>query len=206
MPGSPLPANLIRLPSRTPAGILTRKRRTLRWAPVPLQVGHGSSITVPEPPQLEHGCVIEKIPWLCASTPRPWQTGQIFGLVPERAPLPWQVGQGCEVGTDNRTWVPRTASSKLSWTSDSRSRPRASAARWGPDRVAPPGPPPNRLERMSPKLPPKLEASKLGTPKPANAPPRSYSLRLSGSERTSCACEISLKRSSAFLSPGLRSG
>jgi hypothetical protein len=36
----------------------------LRWAPEPPHVGQGSSITVPEPPQLEHGCEIEKMPWL----------------------------------------------------------------------------------------------------------------------------------------------
>ena len=85
-PGSPLPASRIRLPSRTPAGMLTRSRRTRRWAPVPSHVGHGSSITVPEPWQFEHGWEIEKIPWLWASTPRPLQTGQTFGAVPGLAP------------------------------------------------------------------------------------------------------------------------
>ncbi len=60
----------------------------LRCAPVPAQVGHGSSITVPEPPQFEHGCEIEKIPWLWDSMPRPSQTGQTFGVVPGLAPVP----------------------------------------------------------------------------------------------------------------------
>ena len=46
-PRSPLPASRTRLPSWTPAGMLTRSLRTLRWAPLPPQVGHGSSITVP---------------------------------------------------------------------------------------------------------------------------------------------------------------
>ena len=68
--------------------MLTRSRRTLRCAPDPLHVEHGSSITVPEPPQLEHGCEIEKIPWLCASTPRPSHTGHTFGVVPGLAPVP----------------------------------------------------------------------------------------------------------------------
>ena len=46
-----------------------------------------------------------------------------------------------------------------------------------------------------------------GPPPVANGPvPLSYCLRLSGSESTSWAWEISLKRSSACLSPGLRSG
>ena len=78
----------MRLPSRTPAGMLTRSRLTERWAPVPLHVGHGSSITVPEPWQFEHGWEIEKIPWLSDSIPRPLQTGQTFGTVPGFAPEP----------------------------------------------------------------------------------------------------------------------
>ena len=53
----------------------------------------------PEPLQLEQGWLIEKIPWLCASTPRPLQTGQTFGEVPGRAPEPLQVGHGFDVGT-----------------------------------------------------------------------------------------------------------
>ena len=81
---------------------------------MPPQVGHGSSITVPEPWQLEHGWEIEKIPWLWASTPRPLQTGQTFGVVPGLAPVPWQVGHGCEVGTASGTWAPWTAWSKVS--------------------------------------------------------------------------------------------
>ncbi len=59
---------------------------------------------------------------------------------------------------------------------------------------------------MSLKLPP---PNALGSKPPpaANGPvPWSYALRLSASDSTSCAAEISLKRSSAFASPGLRSG
>jgi hypothetical protein len=61
---------------------------------------------------------------------------------------------------------------------------------------------------MSPKPP----ASKPGCPPPRPtfenglASARSYSLRLSGSPRTSCASEISLKRASDFASPGFLSG
>ena len=61
------------------------------------------------------------------------------------------------------------------------------------------------------------DASKSKLPKPpkpppgpapvANGPvPESYCLRFSGSPSTSYACEISLKRDSACLSSGLRSG
>ncbi len=45
-----------------------------------------------------------------------------------------------------------------------------------------------------------------GPPTPPNMPPASYSLRFSGSARTSWAAEISLNFSSAFGSSGLRSG
>src|SRR5438270_2815709 len=91
-PASPLPASRIRLPSLTPAGMLTRSRFTVLCAPDPPHVGHGSSITVPVPWQLEHGWAIEKIPWLSVSTPRPPHTGHTFGVVPGFAPVPWQVG------------------------------------------------------------------------------------------------------------------
>ena len=93
-PASPLPASRIREPSLTPAGMLTRYLLSSRSRPSPAQVGHGSSITVPEPPQREHGRVIENTPWPWASTPRPWQTGQTIGEVPGRAPVPRQVRAG----------------------------------------------------------------------------------------------------------------
>src|SRR5436305_15279207 len=108
---------------------------------------------VPAPPQFEHGCEIEKIPWLCDSIPVPLQTGHTFGLVPGLAPVPWQVGHCLEVGTEIGTWVPLIACSNVSDTSVSRSRPRAGRAR-SPARPRPGlAPPPNRYERMSPKPP-----------------------------------------------------
>src|SRR3954471_15041996 len=99
-PGSPLPASRTRLPSRTPAGIVTRYFFTVLREPVPPQVGQGSSITVPLPPQREQGWEIENRPCEEASTPRPWQAGQIDGAVPGLAPEPWQVTQGADVGTE----------------------------------------------------------------------------------------------------------
>ena len=77
---------------------MTRSRRTLRWAPVPWQVGHGSSMIVPVPWQLEQGWEIEKIPWLWASTPRPSQTGQTLGVVPGLAPVVLMVASGALYG------------------------------------------------------------------------------------------------------------
>ena len=82
--------------------MFTRRRLTARTAPVPLQVGHGDSITVPLPPQREHGTEIENMPWPCDSTPRPSQRGQTVGLVPGRAPVPEQVEQRSDSGIVER--------------------------------------------------------------------------------------------------------
>src|SRR3954452_17849154 len=98
-PASPLPASRTRLPSLTPAGMLTRYFLTVRVAPLPLHVGHGSSMTVPLPWHCEHGWEIENSPWPCDSTPRPLQRGQVRGLVPGLAPVPVQVEQIWETGT-----------------------------------------------------------------------------------------------------------
>ena len=74
--------------------MFTRYFLSSRSRPWPAQVGHGSSITVPEPPQRAHGRVIENRPWPSDSTPRPWQTGHTAGEVPGRAPVPRQVAAG----------------------------------------------------------------------------------------------------------------
>src|SRR5919201_2830441 len=113
-------------------------------------------MTVPVPWQFEHGCEIEKIPWLSDSTPLPLQTGHTRGLVPGLAPVPWHVGHGAEVGTASGTCAPSTACSNDSDTSVSRPRPRAGRARArDPARprppparpAAPPAAAPNRFER-----------------------------------------------------------
>ena len=63
------------------------------------------------------------------------------------------------------------------------------------------------IEEASKSKLPKPPKPPPGPPPEAKAPePLSYCLRLSGSPSTSCAWEISLKRSSAFLSSGLVSG
>ena len=128
-PASPLPASRIREPSFTPAGMFTRYFLSSRMRPSPWQVWQGCSITVPEPPQRSHGRVMEKSPWPCDSTPRPWQTGQTTGWVPGSAPVPRQVGQAACVATETGTCAPSTACSKESETVVSRSRPRSCAGR-----------------------------------------------------------------------------
>src|SRR3954454_9136180 len=142
---------------------------------------------------------MENTPWPWASTPRPLHTGQTFGDVPGRAPVPRQVVQATWVATDTGTCAPSIAWSNDSVTVVSRSRPRSVA---GFVRVRPP-PVLNRPDRMSenePKsvavAPPPVPPKGFGPP-PNTDPPRSYFLRLSSSLRTSWASEISLKRSSA---------
>ena len=43
-------------------------------------------MTDPLPPQREHGCEIENMPWPWDSIPRPWHLGQTTGEVPGGAP------------------------------------------------------------------------------------------------------------------------
>ena len=143
----------------------------------------------PWPPHCGQGWLIEKKPWLWASMPRPSQRGQVTGLVPGLAPLPWQVGQRSAFGTVTWTWAPLTAWSKLSLISVSRSRPRtccdcapastAAAEDVGEDVAdveAARERPRHRTARL--RAPP--------PPKPPNMPPpASYSLRFSGSESVS---------------------
>src|SRR5690606_3951490 len=121
-----------------------------------------------------------------------------------RAPVPRHVVHGWLVGTVSETCPPWIACSKLSDTSVSRSRPRSAR---GPVLVrVPPRPPPNRFDRMSPHDDGSNPAPGPGPVANGFMPARSYSRRLSGSLSTSYACWISLKRSSALGSPGLRSG
>ena len=177
----------MREPSLTPAGMFTRYFLSSRMRPWPLQVWHGFSITVPEPPQRSHGRVIENSPWPWDSTPRPWQTGQTTGWVPGSAPVPRQVGQAECVATDTGTCAPATACSNDRLTVVSRSRPRSADGR-----VRVPRPPPwlKMPERMSENEPKSAPAAPPAAPPPngpapVNRPPRSYFLRFSGSERTS---------------------
>ena len=202
----------MRLPSRTPAGMFTRRRLTVRTAPEPLQVGHGSSITVPAPPQSEHGWEIENIPWPWVSMPRPSQRGHTDRRRPRLGAGP---AAGLAGGLHRHLQRDLRAGDRL--VEGDRDLRLEVGAAFGARPAArprrPPPAPPNRLERMSPIE----EASKSKLPKPPKPPPGpapvakgplplSYCLRFSGSPSTSWAWEISLKRASASLSSGLRSG
>src|SRR3954463_8116200 len=177
----------MREPSLTPAGVFTREGFLSRRRPWPPQVGQGSSITVPLPPQREHGRVMENTPWPCASTPRPLQTGHTLGVVPGRAPLPRQVVQALCVATVTGTWAPSMACSKDSVTVVSRSLPFSVAGlvRARPELVLKI---PDRMSENEPKsaavAPPPVPPPN-GPPPAKTEPPRSYFLRLSASPRTS---------------------
>src|ERR687895_1827914 len=158
--------------------MLTRYFLSSRRRPWPPHVGHGSSITVPEPPQRAHGRVIENRPWPSDSTPRPWQTGHTDGAVPGRAPVPRQVPQAACVETLTGTCAPSTACSKDSETVVSRSRPRSAAGRVR----APPRPAVvlKMFDRMSENEPKSALPAPVPPPPPNGVPktvPRSYFLR-----------------------------
>ena len=106
---------------------------------------------VPCPWQRGHGCDMANGPWLRATMPRPWHSGQTLGVVPGFAPLPWQVSHVSALSTGTRTVTPFSESSNDTVTSACRSSPRSAALRR--PRPAPPAAPPNRLPRMSPRSP-----------------------------------------------------
>ena len=118
---------------------------------------------VPEPPQVEHGWEIEKMPWLWLSIPRPPQAGHTFGEVPGFAPVPWQVGHGAEVGHGERHLraLDRLIEGQRRPRSRGRGRdlPRLRSCAPPRRRAATGPPPPNRFDRMSLK-PPRFDASK----------------------------------------------
>src|SRR3954466_2094974 len=119
---------------------------------------------------------MENTPWPCASTPRPLQTGQTFGEVPGRAPVPRQVVHAVWVATVTGTRAPDSACSKVSVTDVSRSLPRSVA---GFVRARPPPvlKMPDRMSENEPKSvafpPPDVEPPPNGEPPAKTEPPRS---------------------------------
>src|SRR4051794_13468969 len=134
-PAWPLPFRRILVPSLTPGGILTLIWLRVDVLPVPRQVGQGSSMTVPLPPQRGQGSLNANEPTSRPRTPRPLHSGQSRGLVPGLAPLPLQSGHATGVSTWTGTWAPAIACSKDRLTSTSTSAPRRAG---GPRPRAPP--------------------------------------------------------------------
>src|SRR4029079_18992153 len=166
-------------------------------------------------------------PWLWLTTPEPLQVGQTFGLVPGRAPLPWQFVHGAGLVNRNGMATPLVASMNDSSVSVSRSLPRRGLLGrgcWAPR----PNSPPNRSPMLAPPVwpaasnrsfrlnsapsepnPPKLPLppppvyTTRPEPPPANRRRvSSYSLRLASSDNTLYASDTALNRSapSGFLS------
>src|SRR5690606_4799884 len=104
----------------------------------------------PLPRQAVHGSENPKAPWLRLITPAPLQFGHTFGLVPGRAPLPWQLVHGAGLVNRNGIATPWAASRNESSISVSRSLPRRGRlARGEPAR---PNRPPNRSPMFAPPV------------------------------------------------------
>ena len=73
LPASPLPANLIRVPSSTPFGIVTDIFLDACFLPWPLQSLHGFVISSPLPLHWGQVCWTVKKPWLDLTFPFPPQ-------------------------------------------------------------------------------------------------------------------------------------
>src|SRR5215212_9342067 len=208
----------MRVPSLTPAGILTVYVFVRRSWPVPLQCRHGFSTTVPFPRQRGQGSESANSPWLSAITPRPLHCGQMIGDVPGSAPVPPHSRHAVVTWIGTFVSRPRSESSNETLTSTSTSVPRSGCWRCEPPRPPrPPKSPPKRSPRsprsLTVKFPPpprpksKLRGSKPCPPPRRPSPPNaSYCLRLSVSESTSYAFCTSLNLSSADASPGFLSG
>jgi len=155
IPASPLPRTVTTWPSSIPAGMLISICRAARTLPLPPHFLQGSSTILPRPPQREQVCwlfITPKAVRCCTlTTPRPWQSGQVLGLVPFAAPVPPHAEQS------STRWVltvflqPLAASSKVRVTDARTSRPRAGALGLRPPKPKPPPPPPKMEEKISPK-------------------------------------------------------
>src|SRR5690349_825804 len=102
----------MRVPSSTPAGMLTESVRSRVTRPAPPQDAQGSSITSPRPWQFGQVRSMEKNPCVARTLPAPPQVGQVLGLEPDFAPEPEQASQVMEVGIFSSAVVPWKASSR----------------------------------------------------------------------------------------------
>jgi len=111
VPGSPLPAERMRMPSLMPAGIFTSSVFWRLILPAPLQLVQGSGMILPLPRQCGQVCWMLKKPCRRCTVPLPLQLGQVLALVPGLAPLPWQVSQVSQLGMRICVSLPPAASS-----------------------------------------------------------------------------------------------
>jgi hypothetical protein len=96
-PAWPRPPRRMRWPSAMPAGTSTRSERRRTSRPRPSQRSHGSSGTLPSPPQTSQVTLRTICPngerVTACSMPAPPQRSQVSIGVPGSAPLPWQRSQ-----------------------------------------------------------------------------------------------------------------
>src|SRR4029079_15667084 len=104
------PARRMRVPSSTPAGMLTDSVRSFWTRPEPEQSLHGSSIVSPRPWQAGHVRAIVKKPWLARTFPTPPHVAQMWALVPGLAPEPAHVSHLTLAGTRICAVLPEKAS------------------------------------------------------------------------------------------------
>ena len=83
----------MRVPSSTPAGMLTESVRSRVTRPAPPQAVQGFSMTWPRPWQDGQVRSRVKKPWAWRILPWPPQVEQVLGLVPALAPVPEQASQ-----------------------------------------------------------------------------------------------------------------
>src|SRR5262245_39974627 len=89
----------MRVPSSTPAGMLTDSVRSLTTRPEPVHAPQGSLMISPRPWQEGQVRSMVKKPWDARTLPAPEQVGQVEGWVPVLAPLPEQASHVTVVGT-----------------------------------------------------------------------------------------------------------
>src|SRR5687767_11326671 len=100
----------MRVPSSTPAGMLTDRVRSFTTRPEPLQEAQGSLMISPRPWQDGHVRSMVKKPWLARTLPPPPHVGQVDGCVPGLAPIPVHASQVTLVGTRICAVFPANAS------------------------------------------------------------------------------------------------
>ena len=126
-PTSPCAASRTRMPSPTPAGILTLISRRARTRPSPPQRWHGSGMTSPTPAHTGHGRDVMTWPssercTVCTS-PWPSQVSQVTGVESPCVPLPWHRSHRIAVSTVTCLVTPVAHSDRSSRIRSSESEP-----------------------------------------------------------------------------------
>ncbi len=96
----------MRAPSSTPGGMRTCRVRCFLTMPLPWQLGQGSVIMRPWPPQRGQVRSMAKKPCEARTRPAPPQVEQVWGLEPSLQPEPWHGSQVRAAGTVISTSAP----------------------------------------------------------------------------------------------------